>query len=121
MLTKINVALTPTETVLLANYPNPFNPETWIPYQLSTAADVKFTIYDTNAIEVRQLDLGYQLAGYYTDKTKAAYWDGRNGAVVAGGCGCVGLPVCTYRFGDGRLHMDCAAEGRIHRRRINVQ
>ena len=80
MLEQLLLSLTPTETVLLANYPNPFNPETWIPYQLAEPADMKLTIYDTNAIEVRQLDLGYQLAGYYTDKTKAAYWDGRNGA-----------------------------------------
>ena len=71
-------ALAPKATVLLSNYPNPFNPETWIPYQLAEPTDVMLTIYDTNGTEVRRLDLGYQLAGYYTDKTKAAYWDGRN-------------------------------------------
>ncbi len=77
----------PTETELLANYPNPFNPETWIPYQLTEPADVTLTIYDANGGAVRRLDLGYQLAGYYTDKTKAAYWDGKNagGEQVASG------------------------------------
>ena len=71
-------SLIPEETALLANYPNPFNPETWIPYQLARAADVTLTIYDTQGMPVRQLDLGYQQAGYYTDRTRAAYWDGRN-------------------------------------------
>ena len=68
----------PAETALLHNYPNPFNPETWIPYQLADDADVTLTIYDTTGVLVRQLDLGYQQAGYYTDRTRAAYWDGRN-------------------------------------------
>ena len=68
----------PAETALLHNYPNPFNPETWIPYQLAHAADVTLTIYDTKGILVRQLDLGYRQAGYYTDRARAAYWDGRN-------------------------------------------
>ena len=68
----------PAETALLHNYPNPFNPETWIPYQLAHAADVTLTIYDTKGALVRQLDLGYQQAGYYTDRARAAYWDGRN-------------------------------------------
>ena len=73
--------------VLLANYPNPFNPETWIPYHLAHAADVTITIYDTKGAVVRQLDLGHQSAGYYTDRAKAAYWDGRNesGELVASG------------------------------------
>ena len=68
----------PAETALLHNYPNPFNPETWIPYRLAHAADVMLTIYDTQGVLVRQLDLGYQQAGYYTNRTRAAYWDGRN-------------------------------------------
>ena len=78
---------TPDKTALLANYPNPFNPETWIPYHLAHAADVTLTIYDPQGVVVRQLDLGYQPAGYYTDRTKAAYWDGHNksGELVASG------------------------------------
>ena len=80
-------SLIPEETLLLRNYPNPFNPETWIPYQLAHAADVTLTIYDTKGVLVRQLDLGHQQAGYYTNKTRAAYWDGRNhlGELVGSG------------------------------------
>ena len=80
-------SLIPEETALLHNYPNPFNPETWIPYQLAHAADVTLTIYDTKGVLVRQLDLGHQQAGYYTNKTRAAYWDGRNhlGELVGSG------------------------------------
>ena len=69
----------PEMTVLLPNYPNPFNPETWIPYQLATSSDVQITIYDTKGIVVRTLVLGHQAAGYYTNRNRAAYWDGRNG------------------------------------------
>ena len=74
-------------TALLANYPNPFYPETWIPYRLPQAADVNLTIYDTKGAPVRRLDLGHQSAGDYTDRVKAAYWDGRNasGQQVASG------------------------------------
>ncbi len=79
--------LSPHETRLLANYPNPFNPETWIPYQLANAGTVVITIYDTRGSVVHQLVLGHQQAGYYTEKTRAAYWDGRNhvGERVASG------------------------------------
>ena len=80
-------SLIPEETALLHNYPNPFNPETWIPYQLTHAADVTLTIYDTKGVLVRQLDLGYQQAGYYTNRTRAAYWDGRNHLGEAVGSG----------------------------------
>ena len=72
--------LAPTETTLLPNYPNPFNPETWIPYRLAHAADVILAIYDTKGAIVRQFNLGYQPAGDYTDRAKAVYWDGRNGS-----------------------------------------
>ena len=77
----------PAETALLPNYPNPFNPETWIPYQLAEDADVTLTIYDTRGVTVRRLDLGHQLAGYYADRGKATYWNGRNdnGESVASG------------------------------------
>ena len=86
-LKQLLAALTPKETALLPNYPNPFNPETWIPYQLTHAADVQIAIYDTKGTMVRQLDLGYQPVGYYTDRSKAAYWDGCNekGEAVASG------------------------------------
>ncbi len=72
------VLLTPEETVLLANYPNPFNPETWIPYHLANSSEVTITIYDMRGTVVRQLNLGHQHEGYYTSRSRAAYWDGRN-------------------------------------------
>ena len=74
-------------TTLLPNYPNPFNPETWIPYQLSEPADVRLTIYDIQGHVVRNLDLGHQRAGMYHNRSRAAHWDGRNaqGESVASG------------------------------------
>ncbi len=78
---------TPVETALLANYPNPFNPETWIPYQLSKSAEVTLTIYAIDGHVVRTLALGHQAAGMYQSRSRAAYWDGRNavGEPVASG------------------------------------
>ena len=70
--------LIPKSTVLLANYPNPFNPETWLPYQLANDAEVTIRIYSSAGHLVRHLDLGFQQAGYYIGKSRAAYWDGRN-------------------------------------------
>ena len=68
------------ETALLANYPNPFNPETWIPYQLAAPAEVTLTIYDMNGVAVRRLEVGHQPAGLYQNRNRALYWDGRNGS-----------------------------------------
>ena len=75
------------ESTLLANYPNPFNPETWIPYQLSESSDVSVSIYSVNGHLVRRLELGHQVAGVYRSRSRAAYWDGRNafGERVASG------------------------------------
>ena len=77
----------PEKTQLLANYPNPFNPETWIPYELAADTDVRITIYTAQGVVIRTLQLGQQSAGYYTDRERAAYWDGRNalGEQVASG------------------------------------
>ena len=77
----------PSETRLLVNYPNPFNPETWIPYQLAEAAEVSLTIYSVNGELVRTLSLGHQPAGLYQNRSQAAYWDGRTelGTQVASG------------------------------------
>ena len=72
-------SMRPDETLLLPNYPNPFNPETWIPYQLANASDVRILIYDVRGVIVRRLELGHQLAGFYTGSSRAAHWDGRNG------------------------------------------
>ena len=86
-LEQLLAVLTPKETVLLPNYPNPFNPETWIPYQLAKPADVALTIYDIQGRVVRDLDLGHQRAGIYQSRARAAHWDGRNaqGESVASG------------------------------------
>ena len=81
-------SLIPEKTALLANYPNPFNPETWIPYQLDEpAADVILIIYAVDGTLIRTLALGHQSAGIYHSKSRAAYWDGRNdvGEPVASG------------------------------------
>ena len=78
---------TPKRSHLLQNYPNPFNPETWIPYQLSEDSLVSVSIYDTAGQLIRTLSLGYQSAGFYNSRNRAAYWDGRNtlGEPVASG------------------------------------
>ncbi len=68
----------PKRAVLLQNFPNPFNPETWLPYNLAEAADVTIQIYDVRGHLIRTLYLGQQPAGFYLSKNKAAYWDGRN-------------------------------------------
>ena len=80
-------ALTPKETALLPNYPNPFNPETWIPYELAESADVTVHIYSVKGDLIRRLVLGHQPVGIYRDKSRAAYWDGKNaqGERVASG------------------------------------
>ncbi len=80
-------ALRPTETRLLANYPNPFNPETWLPYELALDSTVEIFIYNARGVLVRHLELGHQPVGYYVAKSRAAYWDGRNrvGERVASG------------------------------------
>ncbi len=77
----------PTQNLLMQNYPNPFNPETWIPYQLSEDSPVSISIYDTTGRLIRTLSLGFQSAGFYNNRSRAAYWDGRNelGERVASG------------------------------------
>ena len=103
-LQQLLAALTPKETTLLPNYPNPFNPETWIPYRLARESEVAITIYDTKGTPVRRLALGNQAAGYYAERGKAAYWDGRNedGEAVASG-------IYVYHFQAG----DYAASRRM--------
>ncbi len=86
-LQQLLIALMPKETALLANFPNPFNPETWIPYQLAKDTEVTLHIYAMNGTLVRTLTLGHQAAGLYQNRTRAAYWDGKNefGEKVASG------------------------------------
>ena len=76
--TLISLEVQPTETRLLANYPNPFNPETWIPYQLAKPAKVNISIHSADGRLVRTLALGQLPAGVYHNKSRAVYWDGRN-------------------------------------------
>ena len=87
VLEQLHAALMPQETALLPNYPNPFNPETWIPYHLAKDAKVTLTIYDTNGQPVRQFGLGHQAAGRYQNRSRAIYWNGKNefGEQVASG------------------------------------
>ncbi len=87
VLEQLLVSLTPRETELLANYPNPFNPETWIPYRLAEDAFVTLTIYNGSGRVVRTLDVGHRIASAYESRSKAIYWNGRNelGERVASG------------------------------------
>ena len=90
-------AIVPTETALLPNYPNPFNPETWIPYKLRKSAKVRMAIFDMHGKAVRTMAVGYRPAGTYRSRNRAAYWDGRNqqGEMVANG-----VYFCTLSAGD---------------------
>ncbi len=85
--TLIETETVPKATALLANYPNPFNPETWIPYQLAKESDVTLRIYAIDGTLVRTLALGHQAAGLYHSRSRAAFWNGRNtiGERVASG------------------------------------
>ena len=87
VLEQLLATLTPKQTALLPNYPNPFNPETWIPYQLAKPADAKISIYAADGQLIRRLALGTQGIGIYESRSRAAYWDGKNasGESVASG------------------------------------
>jgi hypothetical protein len=84
---RAEIRVIPDKTALLQNFPNPFNPETWIPFKLAQEADVTIGIYDLSGRLVRRLNLGHLKAGYYISRETAAYWDGRNerGEKVASG------------------------------------
>ena len=73
--TQIN---TPDITLLHNNFPNPFNPDTWIPFQLSKESNVSLTIYDIRGVVVREINLGIKAPGYYLNKSQAIHWDGKN-------------------------------------------
>ena len=74
-------------TSLMQNFPNPFNPETWIPYHLADAATVTVRIYNVKGELIRSIDVGKQAAGTYTSRQRAVYWDGKDttGQSVASG------------------------------------
>ena len=98
VLEQLLASLTPIEFALLPNYPNPFNPETWIPYQLAKPSDVTITIYSAYGTIVRTLSIGHQTVGLYQSKGRAAYWDGKNdaGEPIASG-------VYFYTFSAGKF------------------
>ena len=74
-------------TALYQNFPNPFNPETWLPYHLAKDAPVTFRIYSIQGQPVRELNLGTKAVGDYLTRETAAYWDGRDrfGEMVSSG------------------------------------
>ena len=82
-----SVKIAPVKTALLPNYPNPFNPETWLPYQLANDASVTISIHNAKGQFIRTITLGNRNAGIYSTKEQAAYWDGRDnlGQSVASG------------------------------------
>ncbi len=90
----------PRGNLLLQNYPNPFNPETWIPYQLSNAGPVSISIYDATGGLVRTLAIGYQSEGFYHNRGRAAYWDGKNtlGESVASGIYFYKIETPSFRY-----------------------
>merc|ERR1712072_1593118 len=92
------------------NYPNPFNPETWIPYQIATNSQVELKIYSSSGQLVRTIDLGYQTAGHYVSRQRAIYWDG---------CNDVGEPI-----GSGIyfyvLRLDSETENRIFSKKMTI-
>ncbi|MCG9129424.1 T9SS type A sorting domain-containing protein [Candidatus Poribacteria bacterium] len=87
VLEKLYLQITPEKTAVLPNYPNPFNPETWIPYELSEPSDVTIRIYTIKGQLIRRLQIGHQQPGEYHSPSRAAYWDGKNelGENVANG------------------------------------
>ncbi|MDA1193230.1 MAG: hypothetical protein O3A46_16260, partial [Candidatus Poribacteria bacterium] len=89
----------PTRTQLLPNYPNPFNPETWVPFLLSEESDVALSIWELSGKRVRRIELGRLAAGRYSDKSRAIYWDGRNdlGESVASGVYIIELQAGSHR------------------------
>ncbi len=95
----------PEKTVLLPNYPNPFNPETWIPYDLAKESDVRITIYNLKGESVKQFNIGLQAAGTYRTRSRAAYWDG---------CNSVGEPVASGIY----FYTLCAGQTKATRKMV---
>ena len=97
VLQNLLLQLRPEKTELLPNYPNPFNPETWIPYQLAKPADVTLTISNIQGVVVLEMKLGHQPAGVYSTRSQAIFWNGRNnlGEKVA-----TGVYFYTLKAGD---------------------
>ena len=96
---KVTGLMQPTTFALLQNFPNPFNPETWIPFRLAKDADVTIRIFDIRGQEVRTIHVGQMPAGYYDTKGKAVLWDGRDsyGQEVSSG-------IYFYNLTAGKFH-----------------
>ena len=63
----------PLETSLNANYPNPFNPSTTIPFELAKSGYLTLKVYDMNGSLVKTLASNYRDAGSYE-----VVWNGLN-------------------------------------------
>ena len=68
----------PSQTVLLANYPNPFNSHTQLAYRLAAPGPVQLAVYNALGQRVRTLVDGPQTAGEYQ-----VAWDARDGQGAA--------------------------------------
>ena len=98
-LERLLASVIPPKTALLPNYPNPFNPDTWIPFALADAAEITVTVYDAGGQVIRCMELGQQAPGVYRTPNRAAHWDGRNdrGEKVASGTYFVELAAGDFR------------------------
>lgn len=94
----------PKKFMMLQSYPNPANPETWVPYRLSEEASVRVEIYNISGQIVRTLDIGAKEAGNYVNRERAAYWDGNNNAGEAAASGIYFYAIRAGSFGaTGRM------------------
>jgi len=93
--------LVPEKSMLLPNYPNPFNPETWIPYQLAVEGNVTIHIYNAGGHLIRTLDIGYKESGLYFNKERAAHWDGVNNQGERVASGMYFYTLCVKKYSDG--------------------
>ena len=89
-------------TSLMQNFPNPFNPETWIPYYLAEDASVTVRVYNVKGELIRSIDLGKQAGGAYTDRQRAAYWDGKDDAGQSVASGIYFYQLLADDFSDTR-------------------
>ncbi|MCY4402151.1 MAG: T9SS type A sorting domain-containing protein [Candidatus Poribacteria bacterium] len=63
---------------LMQNFPNPFNPETWIPFKLADESTVTIDIHSSTGEFIRSLSPGIMTAGEYSNQSQAVHWDGKN-------------------------------------------
>ena len=83
----------PVSYALDQNFPNPFNPQTTIEYQIPEAQDVSLVIYNIQGQEIVELDAGFKQPGHYN-----LQWDSRtaSGQLVAAGVYFCRLQAGTY-------------------------